>query len=121
MTRSLDAQTDALRAAGCDRVFDDHASGKLSKRPGLTDALSYLRRGDTLVITKLDRLGRSIKNLINLAAELNERGVALRVVDQGIDTSSPGGKLFFHLLGAIGGFEADMIERPGYTQLNWVK
>lgn len=71
--------------------------------------MGYLRHGDTLVITKLDRLGRSIKNLIDLAANLNERGVALRVLDQGIDTSTPGGKMFFHIVAAIGEFEADMI------------
>jgi DNA invertase Pin-like site-specific DNA recombinase len=80
-------------------------AGKLARRPELDKALDFLRPGDTLVITKLDRLGRSVHNLVELAA----RGIDLRVVDQGIDTSTPGGKLTFHILGAIAEFERDLI------------
>jgi len=104
-----DSQTDALDAAGCERIFIDHASGTLFTRPALTDVLDYLRAGDTLVITKLDRLGRSVKNLTELSEELDRRGVGLRVLTQGIDTTTPGGKLFFHMLAAIAEFEHGLI------------
>src|SRR5664279_3982873 len=103
-----DAQIDALTAAGCQKLFTDHASGTLAHRPGLDDALNYLRPGDTVIITKLDRLGRSVKNLKSIT-ELAHRDVALRVLSQGIDTSTPGGRLFFHLLAAIAEFEHDLI------------
>lgn len=104
-----EAQTDALAAVGCARTFTDHASGKLATRPALTELLDYVRPGDTVVITKLDRLGRSVRNLIDLVAEFDSRGVGLRVLDQGIDTSTPGGRMFFHVIAAMGQFEADMI------------
>lgn len=104
-----DGQTDALRAADCERIFTDHASGTLSTRSALTDALAYLRAGDTLVISKLDRLGRSVKNLTELSEELDRREVGLRVLTQGIDTTTPGGKLFFHMLAAIAEFEHGLI------------
>ena len=107
--QNVDAQRDALTAAGCERIFLDTASGKLARRPKLDAVLDFLRPGDTLVITKLDRLGRSVRNLIDLSATLAERGVDLRVLNQGIDTSTPGGKLTFHILGAIAEFERDLI------------
>lgn len=103
------AQTDALAAAGCEKVFTDHASGTLARRAALDEALAYLRSGDTLVITKLDRLGRSVRNLKALADELQGRGVGLRALSQGIDTTTPGGRLFFHMLAAIAEFEHDLI------------
>jgi len=103
------AQTDALTAAGCDKVFTDHASGTLAKRPALEQALDYLRPGDTLVITKLDRLGRSVRNLKALADDLQQREVGLRALSQGIDTTTPGGRLFFHMLAAMAEFEHDLI------------
>jgi DNA invertase Pin-like site-specific DNA recombinase len=104
-----EAQTYALTAAGCEQVFTDHASGTLARRPALDEALRYLRRGDTLVVTKLDRLGRSVRNLKEIADELQDRGVGLRALSQGIDTTNPGGRLFFHLLAAIAEFEHDLI------------
>jgi DNA invertase Pin-like site-specific DNA recombinase len=107
--QNTDAQRDALTAAGCERIFLDTASGKLARRPKLDAALDFLRPGDTLVITKLDRLGRSVRNLVDLSATLAERRVDLRVLHQGIDTSTPGGKLTFHILGAIAEFERDLI------------
>jgi DNA invertase Pin-like site-specific DNA recombinase len=107
------AQHDALTAAGCEQIFTDTASGKLARRPGLDKALLVAcRRGDQLVITRLDRLGRSLEHLIQLSAELERRGVDLVVLDQGIDTSTAVGRMFFQILGAIAEFEhALMSER----------
>jgi DNA invertase Pin-like site-specific DNA recombinase len=97
-----DAQHGALTKASCVKIFiDEGVSGKLAKRPKLDSALEFLREGDTLVITKLDRLGRFLKNLIELAGDLEKRGVDLLVIDQNIDTTSPAGKLFFHIVGAF--------------------
>lgn len=108
-----EAQHDALAAAGCDEIFIETASGKLAKRPQLENALlSANRTGDQLVITKLDRLGRSLEHLIELSKHLQERGVDLVVLDQGIDTSTAVGRLFFQIIGAIAEFEhALMSER----------
>jgi DNA invertase Pin-like site-specific DNA recombinase len=100
-----DAQQDALNAAGCDRIYVDKASGKLASRPELDKALDAAREGDEFVITKLDRLGRSLKNLIELSERLRDGGVNLVVLDQSIDTSTPMGRMFFHILGAIAEFE----------------
>ncbi|MFL6057114.1 MAG: recombinase family protein, partial [Actinoallomurus sp.] len=102
----------ALTAAGCEHVFIDKASGKLASRPELDKALLVARDGDQLVVTKLDRLGRSLEHLIALSKELHERGVDLVVLDQGIDTSTAIGRMFFQILGAIAEFEhALMSER----------
>lgn len=108
-----EAQHDALTAAGCQQVFLDTASGKLARRPELDKALlSANRAGDQLVVTKLDRLGRSLENLIDLSNTLQERGVDLVVLDQGIDTSTATGRMFFQILGSIAEFEhALMSER----------
>ena len=103
------AQHAALRAAGCERIFSDTASGKLAERPELAACLDYLRPGDTLVCTKLDRLGRSVKHLVDLVLRLGERRVDLTVTDQAIDTATSGGKLLFHVLAAIAEFERDLI------------
>ena len=108
-----EAQHDALTVAGCDAVFVDKASGKLARRPELDKALlSANRVGDQLVVTKLDRLGRSLEHLIELSNTLQTRGVDLVVLDQGIDTSTAVGRMFFQILGAIAEFEhALMSER----------
>ena len=108
-----DGQRDALAAAGCDELYIDKASGKLATRPELDKALIVAARaGDQLVVTKLDRLGRSLEHLIALAGQLQDRGVDLVVLDQGIDTSTAVGRMFFQILGAIAEFEhALMSER----------
>jgi DNA invertase Pin-like site-specific DNA recombinase len=108
-----EAQHDALVAAGCDEVFIDKASGTLARRPELDRALlSANRAGDQLVITKLDRLGRSLEHLIELSKQIQTRGVDLVVLDQGIDTSTAVGRMFFQILGSIAEFEhALMSER----------
>jgi DNA invertase Pin-like site-specific DNA recombinase len=109
--QNLDLQADRLAAAGCDpeHVYLDHASGKLAHRPEWDRCRNYLRAGDTLVITKLDRIGRSVKNLIEIIEWLETGGIGLRVIDQGIDTTTPAGKLFFHLVAAFAEFEHAMI------------
>jgi DNA invertase Pin-like site-specific DNA recombinase len=109
----LEAQHDALTAAGCEQIFVDKASGKLARRPELDKALlAASRRGDQLVVTKLDRLGRSLEHLLELSKLLEQHGVDLVVLDQGIDTSTAVGRMFFQILGAIAEFEhALMSER----------
>jgi len=100
-----DLQQDALDRAGCDRVFVDKASGKLEHRPALDDMLAHLRPGDTLVVWRLDRLGRSLRHLIDVVSELDRRGISLRSLTESIDTSTPGGKLVFYVFGALAEFE----------------
>jgi len=107
-----DGQRDTLDAAGCDEVFVDKASGKLASRPKLDEALRISRSGDQLVVTKLDRLGRSLEHLMALSKQLQFKQVDLVVLDQGIDTSTAVGRMFFQILGAIAEFEhALMSER----------
>jgi len=107
-----DGQHDALDAAGCDEVLVDKASGKLASRPKLDEALRISRKGDQLVVTKLDRLGRSLEHLMALSKQLQPKQVDLVVLDQGIDTSTAVGRMFFQILGAIAEFEhALMSER----------
>ncbi len=102
--QNADGQRDALAAAGCERILIDKTSGKLASRPALDQALLVARPGDQLVVTKLDRLGHSLEHLIALAMELQAREVDLVVLDQGIDTSTAVGRMFFHILGAIAEF-----------------
>jgi DNA invertase Pin-like site-specific DNA recombinase len=102
-------QRDALDQAGCDRIFIDHASGKTEARPGLGALLEQLRPGDTVIIWRLDRLGRSLRHLIDIAADIDRRGVALVSLRENLDTSTPGGRLIFHVFGALAEFERDLI------------
>jgi DNA invertase Pin-like site-specific DNA recombinase len=102
-------QLDALAAAGCTKVFEDRASGARADRPGLRAALDYAREGDVLVTWKLDRLGRSLPHLIETVAGLERRGVGFRSLTEAIDTTTPGGRLVFHLFAALGQFERDLI------------
>ncbi len=94
-------QLDALMAAGCEKVFSDKASGTKADRDGLAEALAYAREGDSLVVWKLDRLGRSMKGLVDLAATLEARKVDLRSLTDGIDTMSAAGRFFFHFIAAL--------------------
>jgi DNA invertase Pin-like site-specific DNA recombinase len=94
-------QIDALNKAGCGRIFTDVASGARSDRPGLAQALDYAREGDTLVVWRLDRLGRSLIDLIKIINTLDERNVGFQSLTEGFDTTTPGGKLVFHLFGAL--------------------
>lgn len=102
-------QVDALREAGCERVFVDHATGMLDRRPELDRLLEQVRAGATSVVWRLDRLGRSLRHLIELSAELESGGVGLRSLTEHIDSTTPGGKLVFHVFGALAEFEAALI------------
>jgi DNA invertase Pin-like site-specific DNA recombinase len=102
-------QVDALNAAGCYRVFTEAASGARTDRPVLEQVLDQLRPGDTLVVWKLDRLGRSLRHLIDTVTGLAERGIGFRSLQEAIDTTTPGGKLVFHVFAALAEFERDLI------------
>jgi DNA invertase Pin-like site-specific DNA recombinase len=107
--QNLDLQTDALTKAGCEKIFSDVASGAKSDREGLVEAIGFMRAGDTLIVWKLDRLGRSLPHLIATARELESKGIGFRSVQEAIDTTTPAGKLFFHMVGALAEFERDII------------
>ncbi|MGN6867077.1 MAG: recombinase family protein [Solirubrobacteraceae bacterium] len=102
-------QLDALQAAGCARVFCDRASGANVDRPELARAFDFLRAGDTLAVWKLDRLGRSLRDLIETVRQLEARSVGFRSLQESIDTTTPGGRLIFHVFGALAEFERDLI------------
>jgi len=108
--QDLALQTDALIKAGCEKLFTDKASGAKVIRPGLAEALDFVRAGDTLIIWKLDRLGRSIQGLIELAADLSARKVDFRSMTDGFDTSTPSGRLLFHILASVAEMERELIK-----------
>ncbi|PZE19030.1 recombinase family protein [Paenibacillus xerothermodurans] len=107
--QSMDLQIDALNAAGCERIFGEKVSGKKNDRSELMRCLDYLRPGDTLVIWKLDRLGRTTKQLIELSHNLREREISLQIITLGVDTSNPAGKLFFAIMAGLAEMEAETI------------
>jgi DNA invertase Pin-like site-specific DNA recombinase len=111
-------QFDALSTAGCAQVFQDTASGAKADRPGLTAALSYARKGDVLVVWKLDRLGRSLPHLIETVTNLEKRGIGFRSLTEAIDTTTSSGRLIFHIFGALGQFEQDLIRERTRAGLN---
>ena len=102
-------QIDALEQAGCERIFRDKVSGAKTERPGLQEALDFLREGDSLVVWRLDRLGRSLKHLLETVALLEERGVGFRSLQEAIDTTTSDGRLIFHIFGALAEFERNLI------------
>ena len=107
--QTLALQLDALEKAGCEQIFTDKVSGTKAERKGLTDALSHLRAGDTLVVWRLDRLGRSLRHLIDTITALNEHGVGFKSLPENIDITTSGGKLVFHIFGALAEFERNLI------------
>jgi len=107
--QTLNLQKDALEKIGCTRIFTDTASGAKTERKGLEDALNYVREGDILVVWRLDRLGRSLKHLIETITELNRKGIGFKSIQENIDTTTSGGKLVFHIFGALAEFERDII------------
>lgn len=106
--QDLTPQLDALSAAGCERTFMDKASGAKANRAGLAEAMSHARAGDVLVVWKLDRLGRTMKGLVDLSADLSERGIGFRSLTDGIDTAGTAGKLVFHIMAAMAEMERDL-------------
>jgi DNA invertase Pin-like site-specific DNA recombinase len=107
--QTLALQQDALEKAGCEKIFTDKVSGTKAERKGLTEALSHLRAGDTLVVWRLDRLGRSLRHLIDTITALHDRGVAFKSLQENIDTTTSGGKLVFHIFGSLAEFEREII------------
>lgn len=108
--QNLDLQLDALERAGWERIFEDRISGAKADRPGWREARAALREGDTLVVWRLDRLGRSLKHLIEVITELDEQGIGFKSVQESLDTTTPGGRLVFHVFGALAHSERELIQ-----------
>lgn len=107
--QNLNLQKDALKSAGCEKIFEDVISGAKSKRPGLSEIINYAREGDSIVVWRLDRLGRSLKDLITIVGKLESRGVEFMSLHESIDTKTSSGKLYFHLFAALAEFERNII------------
>jgi DNA invertase Pin-like site-specific DNA recombinase len=107
--QNLDLQRDALHKAGCEQIFADKVSGTEARRPGLENTLSHLRPGDTLIVWRLDRLGRSLRHLIDTVTDLQERGVSFKSLTESIDTTTSGGKLVFNIFASLAEFEREII------------
>src|SRR5690348_9895962 len=115
--QTLNLQKDALENIGCTKIFNDTASGAKAERKGLEEALAYVREGDTLVVWRLDRLGRSLKHLIDTITILNNRNIGFKSITENIDTTTSGGKLIFHILGWLAEFERDIIRERAIAGL----
>lgn len=107
--QNLELQTEALQKAGCKKIFEDRMSGPRAERPGLAQACEGLRSGDTLVVWKLDRLGRSVKHLVDLVGELQQQGVQFKSLTDSIDTGTPSGHFFFHVMASLAEMERELI------------
>jgi DNA invertase Pin-like site-specific DNA recombinase len=107
--QTLHLQQDALKKAACSKIFTDVISGAKTERKGLEEALTYVRKGDTFVVWRLDRLGRSLPHLITTMTGLEERGIGFKSLTENIDTTTSGGKLIFHIFGALAEFERNLI------------
>lgn len=119
--QNLDLQIDDLKKFGCDRIFTDKISGSSQDRPGLNEALAFVRKGDTLAVWRLDRLGRSLQHLIQTVNTLHDRGVGFASLQEGINTSTANGKLVFHIFGAMAEFERSLIRERTIAGLNAAK
>lgn len=108
--QNLDLQIDALQQAGCERIYQDTITGSSTKRPEFDKMIDSLRAGDVLTVWKLDRIGRSLKHLLQIADDLQEKGIHLHIITQGIDTSSPAGKMLFSIMGSIAEYEKTLIQ-----------
>jgi DNA invertase Pin-like site-specific DNA recombinase len=108
--QNLDLQIDALKKAGCEKIYTDQLSGAKTERPGLTEALAFARKGDTLVVWRLDRLGRSLRHLITTVEEMRSKGIALKSLQDNIDSATAAGELQFHIFGALAQFERALIQ-----------
>ena len=115
--QSAALQEDALKKAGCIRTFSDHASGSKASRPELDRMLDQVRPGDVVVVWRLDRLGRSLRNLIDLVETLADRGIGFRSLSESIDTTTANGRLFFSIMGALAEFERDLIRERTHAGL----
>ena len=116
--QTLNLQQDALTKAGCTKIFTDTASGTKAERKGLEQALTYVLKGDTVVVWRLDRLGRSLPHLIATMTMLEERGIGFKSLTENIDTTTSGGKLIFHIFGALAEFERNLIRERTQAGLN---
>jgi DNA invertase Pin-like site-specific DNA recombinase len=117
LDQTLALQQDGLSAAGCEAIYTDTVSGSVTDRPGLTQALSHLRSGDTLVVWRLDRLGRSLSHLIEVVRHLQAQGIGFRSLQEQLDTTTSGGKLVFHVFGALAEFERALIKERTHAGL----
>ena len=115
--QNLESQIDALKEAGCKKFYQDEISGSLTKRPGLDAALDQLREGDTLVVWKLDRLGRSVKGLIDCVSKIEKQGVHLKSLTDQIDTQTASGRFFFHMMASLAQMERELIMERTKTGL----
>src|SRR5438046_1090003 len=121
--QNLDLQLDALKAAGCEKIFHDKITSLKEERKGLDEALAFLRPGDALVVWKLDRLGRTLRHLIDLIAMFNQKGIGFKSLKETIDTTTSTGKLVFHIFAALAEFERDIIHERTQAGLEaaWVR